>query len=221
MTDIEPVRTIRILIVAATRLYREGLAQLLSQRDELRVIGSWSEGRDALASLKETATDVVLLDMATPNSRATARAIRFMTPTIPLIAIGIADSDLDVLNCAELGAAGYVTRDGSLDELIVAVQSAAKGELVCSPQRAGTLIRHLATLAEERELVQPRKRLTRREREITALIQQDLSNKEIAIRLRIEVATVKNHVHSVLEKLHIHRRAEAARAMGDSLSRTT
>ncbi len=59
-----------------------------------------------------------------------------------------------------------------------------------------------------------RTRLTRREREIASLIQEDLSNKEIAVRLRIEVATVKNHVHNLMEKLNIHRRAEAARAIG-------
>jgi two-component system nitrate/nitrite response regulator NarL len=213
--------TIRILIVAAIRLYREGLAQLLSQREELSVIGIRSEGRDAIASLKQIATDVVLLDMATPDSHTTAREIRLITPTIPIVAIGIADSDFDVLNCAELGAAGYVTREGSLEELIATVQSAAKGELVCSPGRAGTLIRRLATLAGERTpVVQLRTNLTRREREIAELIQQDLSNKEIAIRLRIEVATVKNHVHNVLEKLNIHRRAEAARAMGSALNRT-
>jgi two-component system nitrate/nitrite response regulator NarL len=212
---------IRILIVAGIRLYREGLAQLLSHREELNVIGTRSEGRDALASLTEIATDVVLLDMATPDSRTTAREIRLMTPTIPLVAIGIEDSDVDVLNCAELGAAAYVTREGSLDELIAAVHGAAKGELICSPRRAGTLIRRLATLAGERELELPRAKLTRREREIAALIQQGLSNKEIAIRLSIEVATVKNHVHNVLEKLKIHRRAEAARAMACSLARTT
>lgn len=70
-------------------------------------------------------------------------------------------------------------------------------------------------------MVQPGSKLTRREREIAALMQQDLSNKEIAIRLRIEVATVKNHVHSVLEKLNIHRRAEAAGAMSCVITRTT
>lgn len=94
---------IRILIVAGTRLYREGLAQLLSQREELRVIGTRSEGHDAVATLNDIPTDVVLLDMATPDSHTTAREIRLLTPTIPLVAIGIADSDRDVLNCAELG----------------------------------------------------------------------------------------------------------------------
>jgi two-component system, NarL family, nitrate/nitrite response regulator NarL len=212
---------IRILIVSSIRLYREGLEQLLSQRAELRVIGTRSEGRDAIPFLKDVPTDVVLLDLATQHSHTTAREIARMTPAIPLVVIGIADSDRDVLHCAELGAIGYVTRDGSLDELVAAVQSAARGELVCSPRRAGTLIRHVAALAGERVVAQARAKLTRREREIAALMQDDLSNKEIAVRLRIEVATVKNHVHSVLEKLNIHRRADAGHAMSGTLSRIT
>lgn len=212
---------IRILIVAGIRLYREGLEQLLSQREELRIVGTHSDVRDAVATLKDIPTDVVLLDMATPDSPIMARAITSMTPAIPLVAIGIVDSDLDVVQCAELGAVGYLTRDGSLDELVAAVQSAARGELLCTPRQAGTLIRHVASLAGERVVAQTRSKLTRREREIAALMQDDLSNKEIAVRLRIEVATVKNHVHSVLEKLNVHRRAEAAHAMSHILSRTT
>lgn len=203
-----------ILIVAGIRLYREGLVQLLSRQDGLSIVGALPDARDARANLKRLAPDVVLLDMATAESYQTARELRILAPETPVVAIGVADSDPEILVCAELGAAGYVTRDGSLAELVATVQRAARGELVCSPRTAGTLVRRLATLAAERGSDSMRTRLTRRECEIAALIQQDLSNKEIATRLGIEVATVKNHVHNLLEKLNIHRRVEAARAMG-------
>ena len=205
---------VRILIVARIRLYREGLSHFLDRQDGLRVIGALSDAHEARANLTQLAPDVVVLDMATPENYAMARELRDMAPTIPVVAIGIADSEDEVLACAELGAAGYVTRDGSIDALVAAVQSAARGELVCSPRMAGTLVRRLATLAAEYDPHLMRARLTRRESEIAGLIQQDLSNKEIAVRLRIEVATVKNHVHNLMEKLNIRRRSEAARVLG-------
>ena len=131
-----------------------------------------------------------------------------------MVAIGIADSDTEVIACAERGFAAYVTRDGSVDELAATIRAAGKGELTCSPRIAGTLMRRLGALAAELHPASSMARLTRREREIAALMRQDLSNKEIATRLRIEVATVKNHVHNVLDKLQVHRRSDAARLLG-------
>ena len=205
---------IRILIIAGIRLYREGLWHVLDRQDGLRVVGALADARDARANLAEVTTDVVVLDMATTESYTMARELRAMAPSIPVVAFGIADSEAEVLACAEVGAAGYVTRDGSIEALVAAVESAVKGELVCSPRVAGTLVRRLATLAAVDDPRMIKARLTRRECEIAGLIEQDLSNKEIAVRLRIEVATVKNHVHNLMEKLNIHRRAEAARVLG-------
>jgi DNA-binding NarL/FixJ family response regulator len=159
------------------------------------------------------APDVALVEMGIPDLDAIIPALAARSPRIPVVAIGIADSDTEVLACAERGVAGYVTRDGSVEELAATIRGAARGELICSPQTAGTLMRRLATLAAELNPRSATARLTRREREVAALMQEDLSNKEIASRLRIEVATVKNHVHNVLDKLQVHRRGEAARLL--------
>ena len=204
----------RVLIVIGIRLYREGLMQLLSAREDLTVVGAESGGRAAAERLDQTTPDVALVEMGLPDLDAITQALAGQTPSIPLVAIGIADSDTDVLECAERGFAGFVTRDGSIDELVATISGAAKGELRCSPRTAGTLMRRLATLAAERRPVSSMVRLTRREREIAALMREELSNKEIAIRLCIEVATVKNHVHNVLDKLQVHRRSDAARMLG-------
>ncbi len=204
----------RVLIVVGIRLYREGLAQLLATQNGFAVVGTASNGRDAAAQIEELTPDVALVDMATPDLDAIVSALAAPSPPIPLVAIGIADSDNDVLACAEKGAAGYVTRDASVEELAGTIERAAKGELICSPRTAGTLMRRLGRLAAELKPAPPTARLTRREREIGALMGEDLSNKEIASRLSIEVATVKNHVHNVLDKLQVHRRAEVARLLG-------
>jgi len=202
----------RVLIVVGIRLYREGLMQLLSAREGLTVVGAESDGQCAAQRLDQTSPDVALVEMGLPDLDALTHALTARSRAIPLVAIGIADPDTDVVACAERGFAGFVTRDACVDELVATICGAAKGELTCSPRVAGTLMRRLGALAAE---LQPPTlaRLTRREREIAALMRQDLSNKEIATQLRIEVATVKNHVHNVLDKLQVHRRSDAARLL--------
>jgi len=203
----------RVLIVVGIRLYREGLARLLGEQEGLMVVGTESNGRMAAAQIEQLTPDVALVEMELPDLDAIASALAARSSRIPLVVMGIADSDSEVLACAERGAAGYVTRDASVEELTSTIQRAANGELICSPHTAGTLIRRLGALAAELKPGRPIVRLTRREREVAALMREDLSNKEIASRLRIEVATVKNHVHNVLDKLHVHRRAEAMRLL--------
>jgi DNA-binding NarL/FixJ family response regulator len=203
----------RVLIVVGIRLYREGLMQLLSAREGLTVVGAESDGRSAAQRLDQTSPDVALVEIGLPDLEALTQALTTQPRTIPLVAIGIADSDTDVIACAERGFAGFVTRDGCVDELVATICGAAKGELPCSPRVAGTLMRRLGTLAAELKPAPSLARLTRRERQIAALMRQDLSNKEIATQLRIEVATVKNHVHNVLDKLQVHRRSDAARLL--------
>src|SRR5262249_34883111 len=107
------------------------------------------------------------------------------------------------------GVTGYVTREASLDELVAVIQSVARGEMLCSPRIAGALVRRVASLAAASP-VRPRVALTGRELEIVALIDGGLSNKTTPGRLLIAVATVKNHVHSILEKLQVRARGEAA-----------
>ena len=136
-----------------------------------------------------------------------------------MVALGVADADDHVLGCAEAGVAGYVPRDASLDDLVAVIESAFRGEAICSPRIAGSLLRRIATLAAGQNGTMPLAHLTGREREIVRLIDRGLSNKEIARDLGIEVATVKNHVHNILEKLQVRRRGEAAARMRGILPR--
>jgi two-component system, NarL family, nitrate/nitrite response regulator NarL len=200
-------RMTHVFIVVGIRLYREGLAQLLTAQEGFTVVGTESDGRMAAAQIEHLTPDVALVEMGIRDLDVIAGALAARSPQIPLVALGIADSDTDVLACAEKGATAYVTREASVEELKTTIQRAANGELVCSPRTTGTLIRRLGMLAAELHPSTPTVRLTRREREVASLMREDLSNKEIATRLRIEVATVKNHVHNVLDKLQVHRRA--------------
>jgi DNA-binding NarL/FixJ family response regulator len=116
--------------------------------------------------------------------------------------------ETDVLTCAEIGISGYVTRDGSLCDVVSAITAAVRGEVRCSPKIAGLLFRRVAALSTERR-GHSAGGLTARETQIVRLLQEGLSNKMISRSLGIECATVKNHVHSILGKLGVHRRADA------------
>jgi DNA-binding NarL/FixJ family response regulator len=208
---------IRVLVVAGVRFYRDGIAAALSADPRFDVVGGAADVPEAAAVFASLAPDVILLDLAGADGPAHVRALLARAPTARVVALGVREAEDDVLPLVEAGVAGYVTRDGSVDDLLAAVESVAAGETICSPRMTATLLRRVALLARDRrpEGPNPERDLTSRERQIVALIDEGLSNKEIATRLRIELATVKNHVHNILEKLRVHRRGEAAAAVRD------
>jgi two-component system nitrate/nitrite response regulator NarL len=200
-----------VLVIAGVRLYREGLADVLRQRFE--IAGAASDVAEAMPILGGRAPDIVLLDMATPESTRAVCEIVEVAPSTKVVALAVPEVEHDVVACAEAGVAGYVTRDATIDEVVASIESAARGEVVCSPRIAATLLRRVRLLSSRQAQARPASRLTSRELEIAELLQQGLSNKEIATRLFIEVATVKNHVHNILEKLHVHHRSEVSAAV--------
>jgi two-component system, NarL family, nitrate/nitrite response regulator NarL len=201
---------IRVLIVAEIRLYREGLAQMLRGEAGIEVVATATGADEAVPALRQTNPDIVLLDMAIPDNTWLVRALVAAVPGTRVVALAVPEIEREVLACAEAGVAGYVTRDASIEDVVVAVESAARGEVLCSPRMAASLFERVATLALERSPASIESRLTARELEILDLIDQGLSNKEIARRLTIELSTVKNHVHNILDKLNVSRRSEAA-----------
>src|SRR5262249_5722679 len=127
-----------------------------------------------------------------------------------VVAFAVSGMEEDVLACAEAGISGYVTKDGSAEDLVAAVLRALRGEVMCSPRVAALLFRRVATLSGGCPVSRADACLTRREREIAALVACNLPNKEIARRLCVGPATIKNHVHNILQKLSIHRRSDIA-----------
>jgi two-component system nitrate/nitrite response regulator NarL len=203
--------TVRVAIIADVRLYREGLSDALVRRG-VDVVGTAGDQSTALDCVTRLSPDLALLDMSTPDAPAILRAIAHL---VRAVAIGVAETESHVLACAEAGGAGYVPRDGSVDDLVAALHGALRGEVLCSPAITGSLLRRISELTPRPSL--PAQRLTARERQIVELIEQGLSNREIAHRLCIELSTVKNHVHNILEKLGVGRRAQAAALVGSAL----
>jgi DNA-binding NarL/FixJ family response regulator len=204
-------RIAKVTIVSDVLLYREGLAASLQREgrlDVLDLIGSM----DALPTLSGSRPDAALLDGAMADFLGLARKIRAHLPGLRIIGFGIAGGADRFVDCAESGLAAFVDSKGSVAELVTAVLGALRGELSCSPEVSALMCERLASLSGG--LHRP-DALTRREREVALLIGQGLSNKEIANDLRIGPSTVKNHVHSILEKLGVRRRSAIARQLSE------
>lgn len=194
--------TIRLLVVSDILLYREGVARGLAQLGRMAIVAALN-GAEAAAKLESLAVDAILLDASAPESLIVARRLHELRPELPMVGFGIGNAATSVA-CAEAGLIGFVGRDGTLAELEQAIEQAMAGEVGCPPQLVAMLCRRVAALSGTP--VQAPPALTRRERQIAALASEGLSNKEIAIELRIGPATVKNHIHNILEKLQIRRR---------------
>ena len=205
--------TVRVFILADVRLYREGLARALAPYQGLEVVGMAPIDPHSLGSVAAASPDVVLVE-ATVINRKNVQSILGNAPCAGVVAFGVIEDDVEVIRCVEAGIAGYVPRDGTVDDLATTVESVARGEFRCSARVAALLVKRVSALSEAgHRSVDNETLLTVRERQVIALIEDGLSNKEIARCLAIEVSTVKNHVHSILAKSNSRRRGEAAARM--------
>jgi two-component system nitrate/nitrite response regulator NarL len=209
-----------VYIASDVRLYREALASGLVGDGVLRVAGQ-GPCAQALHDVARLRPDVLLLDLASPNSLAAPRAALAIAPDLRVVAFAVSEVEADVLACAEAGICAYVAKEGTVAEVVATVLRALSGELVCPPRIAALLFNRVAKLAAGGP-VSDDTVLTTREQEIAGLLVHGLSNKHIARRLGLAHATVKNHVHNVLQKLNVERRGEIAalrRAAGGWVAR--
>lgn len=205
-----PEACISVFVVAAVRLYREGIADALARLRDVELIGSAAHPVEAVELLARLRPDIVVVDTSPASPTATLRRLGRAAPSARLLALAVDDADVAVLTAAEAGISGFLTREQSLADLEEAVRALARGETLCSPRHAAALIQRVGALALQLECqAGDESPLTRREQEILGLVSRGLSNKEIATELVIELGTVKNHVHNVLRKLQVRRRAEA------------
>jgi DNA-binding NarL/FixJ family response regulator len=205
---------IKVAIIHRNRLFREGLVYVLSQQHDTTVVTCIDGASDGFAEIGRLCPDVIILDFSQQgcDGLQEARRLREACPGAKLLLMGLTDSEADVLACIEAGASGLLQREASLEELLQNIRAVVAGEAPCSPKIVALLFSQIADGAHVRKL-EPHPslpHLTSRERQILTLIEERYSNKEIAVCLQIEIQTVKNHVHNILEKLQLHSRREAA-----------
>jgi len=205
-----------IIVLTPVRLFGEGLAECFSNRHNIRVIAVLRDLASLRLTLAQKDVQAVLVDVTQGINLFDVRGIAVEHPQIALVALGLKEQRPEVILCGRSGFVGYVSRDATIDSLNDALSGIIAGRLTCPPEIAGGLLRALfrKDLQVGETLVETS--LTRRESEVLRLLGRGLSNKEIGEELCLSVATVKHHVHHVLDKLKLQRRAQAMRRVQDA-----
>jgi len=212
---------IRVLIVHETRLICDLKAAVLRNEPDIEVVNCVHTAQEAVTTMKRHACDVVLISVSLPHNGAfeCTRALAKSGNSTKILMTGLTESKALILRCIEEGVAGYINTEESLFDLIQKIRYVCQGEFLVSPWVAAALIARVSELKRMvTELNGFREmnpstlyaELTERECEVLTLIEQGLSNQEIGATLCIELGTVKNHVHNILDKLDVRTRKHAA-----------
>ena len=203
----------RVLVVDDHDLFRAGLARLLALQPDIEVVAQASGGHMGVRLAEELQPDVVLMDLRMPDldgSEAT-RAILERQPSARVVALSVSVEEVDVAAAMQAGACGFLVKDAPIDEVVVAVRAAAQGATWLSSRAAEVVLRGLRGAAPEPDvglvLVE---QISPRELEVLRLVARGMENAEIGESLSISPRTAKNHVSSILAKLRLPGRVQAA-----------
>lgn len=206
----------RIVVVDDHELFRESLVTLLSMEQDLEVVGRAGNGEEAVEVVAATQPDLVLMDIHMPVAsglEATER-IRTLYPATRVLILSISQDEEDLLEALRAGASGYVQKDSGKSVFLRSVRQVLADETALSARQTASVLAALRRTAEPQEqpvATQAESDLTNREREVLALIVQGKSNDEISRTLTVSLYTVKSHVRSILTKLGVENRREAAK----------
>nr|WP_042191547.1 response regulator transcription factor [Kibdelosporangium sp. MJ126-NF4]CEL20144.1 two-component system response regulator [Kibdelosporangium sp. MJ126-NF4]CTQ97369.1 two-component system response regulator [Kibdelosporangium sp. MJ126-NF4] len=202
---------IRVIVADDQQVVREGLVALLDLLDDVTVVGSAADGRQALDVLRATPADVVLMDLRMPELDGVA-ATRMITRDHPGTAVLVLTTyadDSSIADALRAGARGYLTKDAGRAQIAMALRSTAAGQSTFDAKVSERLVAALD--GRPRVKQEPPDGLTARETEVLGLITRGLTNPEIAAELFISEATVKTHINNVFAKIGVRHRAEAVR----------
>lgn len=204
---------IRIVLVDDQAMFREGLRTLLATQPDFEVVGEAANGGEALRLCATCQPEVVLMDLRMPvlDGVAATRQLHALYPDVRVIVLTTFDDDEDIFEGLRAGALGYLLKDASSAKLFEAVRAAARGESFLQPSVATKVVAEFARLVEQAPRIEaPVAALSERELAVLRLVAQGASNKEIATALFIAEGTVKNHLTSILAKLEVRDRTQAA-----------
>ncbi len=203
------MQPLRLLLVDDHALFREGLSSLLSYQDDFTVVGEAEDAENALAQACALEPDIVLMDIELPGEDGVTatRRLTMEMPAITVVMLTVHDDSQTLFEAIKAGAQGYLVKNVRSREFLEQLRGLARGEAAISRRMAARI---LEEIRGQTEPFGPGKELTAREMEVLELVAARLSNAEIAERLVISEHTVKNHMKSILSKLHLRNRHQAA-----------
>jgi two-component system nitrate/nitrite response regulator NarL len=204
---------LEVLLVDDHVLFRKGVASLLSSREDVIVVGEAGNGCEALDKARETVPDVILMDVHMPecNGLDAVRAIKREMPRVKIIMLTVDENDEILFEAVKNGAQGYLLKKLDPQQLFDMLEAVARGEVALSPAMMAKVLNEFQKpVTEAGKPGEVREHLTSREMDVLQLVVQGATNKEIANALSITENTVKKHLQSILSKLHLQNRIQAA-----------
>ena len=208
---------IRVLLVDDHALFRSGIKSLLQRHAEFEIVGEAGDGMEGVKRAGQLKPDVVLLDLHMPglSGRDAAAMMAEESPSSNVLMLTVSEDAEDLIETLRAGACGYLLKNIEADALIAAINKAAEGESVISPQMMGKLRKGVRgelppKTAAQTVVASELNKLSPREREILTFLARGQSNKEIARKLELAESTVKIHVQNILRKLNLTSRVQAA-----------
>jgi DNA-binding NarL/FixJ family response regulator len=214
MTPTKSPTATSIILVEDNRLLRETLAAMVSHREDLHIVAALGDRDNVLQKVQLLKPQVVLLDLGLRN-RNSLRLVEALTkehPEVKVIVMDLLPAETDIIEFVRAGVSGFLLKDATFEEFVKTIRLVADGVNVLPAPLTDSLFSQIVNHAARREkaFLASSVTLTKREREITRLIADGLSNKEIAAHLNLATFTVKSHVHNVLEKLALRTRLQIA-----------
>lgn len=214
MAGVTSATPVRVLVADDQAVFRRGLFVVLGDEADIEVVAEAGDGAQAVSLAEQLRPDVVLMDVRMPRLSGieATQQIRELVPAAQILMLTVSDEEDDLYQAIKAGANGYLLKEVSIEEVPEAIRAVTRGESRISPHMASKLITEFKVLADQASTREqaPAPSLTSRELDVLKLVARGMSNREVGDTLFISENTVKNHVRSILEKLHLHTRMEAA-----------
>ena len=207
-------KKIRLLLIEDNRLLRDGIYSILKPQKDILIIAASADAKNTLVKIKELKPNVVLLDLGlrSQNSLQVVELVKKDFPLAKIIVMDLAPVQADILQFVKAGANGFILKDASLKDFLATIRSVSDGETVLPPLLIDSLFSQIIDYAvkEGKTKIKEAVLMTKREKEVIALLSDGMSNKEIGQKIHISTYTVKSHIHNIMEKLALHTRLEIA-----------
>lgn len=203
---------VRVLVVDSNELFRRGLAALLDTLDDVSVLGSAANAAEAASLLAAGSPDVALVDVSLAQDSGVdlCERLKAEVPDVKVVMLTASESGSDLYESVRAGASGYLLKSSSFDEVTEAIRAVVRGQSMISPVMASKLLDEFKQATDPDPAASRRRRLSDRELEVIRLVARGMNNRDVAKALAISENTVKNHMRSILDKLKLRSRTEAA-----------